>query len=42
MVSKDDMDKFKKQEMKKIRPMKKNWYDSLINTNIPKPTMARD
>ena len=32
MMSIDDMDKFeKKEEMKKIRPIKSTWYDSLIN-----------
>ena len=37
IVSKCDMDKFEEQEMKKIRPIKKNWYDWLI-----KRTMARE
>ena len=31
MVSADDMDKFERVEMKKIRPIKKTWYDWLIN-----------
>ena len=30
IVSKDDMDKFEEQEMKKIRPIIKKWYDQLI------------
>ena len=36
MVSKDDMDKFKQKEMKKIRPLKNTWYNWLINY-IPEP-----
>ena len=31
IVSKDDMDRFGKNEMKKIRPIKNTWYDWLIN-----------
>ena len=31
IVSKDDMDRFGKNEMKKIRPIKNTWYDQLIN-----------
>ena len=31
IVSTDDMDKFELKEMKKIRPIKNNWYDWLIN-----------
>ena len=31
------MEKFEEQEMKKIRPIKKNWYDWLI-----KETMVRE
>ena len=31
IVSKDDMDRFEKQEMKKVRPIKNTWYDWLIN-----------
>ena len=30
------MDRFDKEEMKKIRPIKNTWYDWLINY-IPKP-----
>ena len=30
IMSKDDLDKFEKQEMKKIRPIKRNWFDRLI------------
>ena len=30
IVSKDDMDKFEEQEMEKIRPIKRNWFDRLI------------
>ena len=33
----DDIDRFKKMEMKKIRPIKNTWYDWLINY-IPEPT----
>ena len=29
-MSKDDMDRFEEQEMKKIRPVIKKWYDQLI------------
>ena len=36
IVSVDDMDKFKQKEMKKIRPIKNNWYDSLISY-FPEP-----
>ena len=34
IVSKDDMDKFKEQEMKKIRPIKRNWFDRLIKQSV--------
>ena len=34
IVSKDDMDKFEEQEMEKIRPIKKNWYDRLIKKTM--------
>ena len=27
------MDKFEKQEMKKIRPIKKKWYNTINQTN---------
>ena len=43
-VSKDDMDKFEEQEMKKIRPMIKKWSDQLIYKNVmgEKPEIIRD
>ena len=43
-VSKDDMDKFEEQEMKKIRPIKRNWFDQLIKQNVmgKKPNIIRD
>ena len=43
-VSKDDMDKFEEQEMKKIRPIKRNWFDWLIKQNGmgKKPKIIRD
>ena len=31
IVSIDDIDKFEKKEMKKIRPIKNTWYDWLIS-----------
>ena len=34
IVSKDDMDKFEEQEMKKIRPIKRNWFDRLIKQSV--------
>ena len=37
IVSKDDVVKFEEEEMEKIRPIKKNWYDRLI-----KQTIARE
>ena len=45
IVSKDDMDRFEKQEVKKIRPIKKNWYDLLIKQTMvreKKPKIIRD
>ena len=44
IVSKDDMDKFEEQEMKKIRPIKRNWFDWLIKQNVmgKKPKILRD
>ena len=36
IVSKDEMDKFEQKEMKKIRPIKNIWYNSL-NNYIPEP-----
>ena len=35
-MSKDDMDKFEEQEMKKIRPIKKSWYNRLIKETMVK------
>ena len=32
MVSKND--KFEEQEIKKIRPIKRNWFDRLIKQNV--------
>ena len=34
MLSKDDMDKFEEQEMKKIKPTKRNYIDRLIKQNV--------
>ena len=34
IVSKDDMDRFEGQEMKKIRPVIRKWFDRLINKNV--------
>ena len=34
MLSKDDMDKFEEQEMKKIKPTKRNYFDRLIKQNV--------
>ena len=45
MVSKDNMDKFEEQEMKKIRTIKKKWYEWLIKqsmTREKKPKVIRD
>ena len=33
-VSIDDMDKFEEQEMKKTRPIIRNWFDRLIKQNV--------
>ena len=43
-VFKDDMNKFEKQEMKKIMPIKKNWFDRLIKQSLmgKKPKIIRD
>ena len=30
IISKDDMDKFEEQEMRKIQPIKRNLFDKLI------------
>ena len=35
-VSINDMDRFEKEEMKKVSPVKNTWYDWLVNY-IPKP-----
>ena len=32
--SKDDLDKLEEQEMKKIRPIKRNWFDRLIKQSV--------
>ena len=44
IVSKDDMDKLKEQEMKKLRPIKRKWFDRLIKQNVMgnKPKIIRD
>ena len=45
IVSKDNMDKFEEQEMKKIRSIKKNLHDRLIKeamTRKKKPKMIRE
>ena len=44
VVSKDDMDKFEEQEMKKIRSIKRNWFDWSIKQNVmgKKPKIIRD
>ena len=44
IVSKDDMDKFQEQIMKKIRPIITKWFDQLINKNVmgKKPKIIRD
>ena len=34
IVSKDDMDKLKEQEMNKLRPIKRKWLDRLIKQNV--------
>ena len=43
-MSKDHMDNFEEQEMKKIRPIKKNLFDELIKQNVMrnKPKIIRD
>ena len=43
-MSKGDMDKFEEQEMKKIRPIKRNWFHRLIKQNAmrKKPKLTRD
>ena len=34
VVSKDDLDKFEEQEMKKIGQIKRNWFDRLIKESV--------
>ena len=43
-MSKDDLDRFEEQEMKKIRPIKSNWFDRLIKQNVmgKKPKITGD
>ena len=43
-MSKDDLDKIEEQEMKKIRPIIRNWFDQLIEQNVMgnKPKIIRD
>ena len=43
-MSKDHMDNFEEQEMKKIRPIKKNLLDELIKQNVMrnKPKIIRN
>ena len=38
------MDKFEGEEMKKIRPINRNWFDQLIKQNMmgKKPKIIRD
>ena len=44
IVSKDDMDKFEEHEMKKIRPILRNWFDWLIKKSVigKRPKIIRD
>ena len=44
IMSKDDVDKFAEQEMKKIRPIKRNLFDKLIWKNVTrnKPKTIRE
>ena len=44
IVSKDDMDRFEEQIMKKIRPVITKWFDQVINKNVmgKKPKIIRD
>ena len=44
IVSKDDMDKFEEQIMKKIRPVITKWFDQVINKNVmgKTPEIIRD
>ena len=44
-MSKYDMDKFEEQEIKKMRPIKKTWYDRFIKQTLvreKKPRIIRD
>ena len=34
IMSKDDMEKFEKHEMKKITPIIRNWFDRLIKQSV--------
>ena len=34
IVSKDDLDKFEEHDMKKIRPMIRNWFHQLIKQSV--------
>lgn len=34
IVSKDNMDKLEEQEMKKMRPIIRKWFDQLINKSV--------
>ena len=44
IVSKEDMDKFEEQEIKKIRPIIRNWFDQLIKQNVmgEKPKIIKE
>ena len=43
-MSKDDLDKFEEQEMKKIRPIIRNWFNMLIKQYVmgKEPKVIRD
>ena len=43
-MSKDDPDKLEEQEMKKITPIKRSWFDWLIKENLMgmKPKITRE
>ena len=44
IVSRDDIDKFQEQEIKKIRSITRNWFDRLFKQNMRKnkPKITRD
>ena len=44
ILSKGDLDKSEEQEIKKIMPIKRNWFDWLIKQNVmgTKPKIIRD